>query len=1367
MLISSLSSASSRYNSFAQNFAFVTLNKESRMFPRPVPFARALLAASLAWLLVALTFVPAAHVVTAQDTVTGAFEGTVTDSRTGRPIARARIEFTNQQTNVTVAKLTDSQGRFYQGLLPPGTYTIRASAQGYEQGETVQRLAGMRTGEVVPVPIVLDPASPSSSPTPTPTQQTSTTPTPQPTVSPTPSVPSATPTPARATPTPASAAPTATPQQTAAETDVRASVNAKDASRGGAFNDEEVQSLPLGGVTLARTFDELALYLPDVALPPQTIGGGSGPGVGAGVGTSGQFSANGLRSRANNFTVDGSDNNDEDIGVRRQGFFALVPQPIESVKEYQVVTLLAPAQYGRNIGAQVNAISRSGGSSNHGTAYGLFNASQLNARDFFDTAFGNASTPLRSGNQPVIVAPAVTFNPQTLNFDAVGGQPLLVRNESGGKDSLTLAQGGLVLGGPLVARKLFYFVSGEEEVLNATKEQSFVVPTVAERGAFSTGATGISQDPFTGAPVFTFPSTTGGDAVFSLYPFPNNPRGVYGPNTFTQQLPASARGTILSGKLDYLFRRGEREQQFTARYNFTNDWRDIPATGGALFSTLKPRVRTQNLSLFLNSELSGPSARTLLFNQLRLSYGRTRLNFDEVRDTEHMVASKLLPNVPFLLNAPLLSNFTLPNFDAANNRLVPNTGPVIYRNNIGTVEDVLGPLGELQVAGFSPVGVDVFNFPQRRVNNTYQFADQLTLRRGNHSFMFGSDNRRTELNSILPRNFRPLLSFQGEPLLTSAGGLLAVSNQFVDAASLAAASAASGFFQTITTGSDSGINLRYYQTGAFAQDEWRARPNLSLSLGLRFEYNTPVGEAHDRIEDTFNSSQQPLVPGLSTFIGNRQPANAPHPRIYNPVMQKFSPRVGLAWSPRLFGPRGATLIRVGYGHFNDQILGAVVSQSRNAFPTFVTVNTAGGLGNLVFPFAPLSLLNPATNPSFVQPGTLNLISSSTTVSQLVALANCIASAGGLNCPGGQGNSTLPSASGVQATLPAQRQHAPQAHHYAFTFEQRFGRDTVLSLAYVGTQARDLLRFTTPNLGTNAVTLLRSFDFAARGETRFEPAFFGVAVQPGTRISTTTGPTGAAQTFVGGRPVPGVGGIEFFETTASSRYDAFEAELRGRLRSRLQYRAGYTLSKATDDVSDVFDLAGAFALPQDSLTLAGERGPSNYDARHRFAYSAVYDFPRFSSRAARATFRNLQVASDGRFQTGQPFTINSIFDVNLDGNLTDRLNTTAGIVETGDGQQPLRLTTNNLASLRAPVGQDGQVGRNTFRAANYLELNLAFIKTFPLGEGRRVVFRTELFNFINRANFAVPVRFLEAPAFGQATSTVTPGRRVQFDLKFSF
>ena len=82
-----------------------------------------------------------------------------------------------------------------------------------------------------------------------------------------------------------------------------------------------------------RSFDQLAFFAPGVARAP--LSSGEGPAAGIGVGSIGQFAVNGLRSRNNNFTVDGSDNNDEDIGVRRQGFVALVPQSPESVEESQ------------------------------------------------------------------------------------------------------------------------------------------------------------------------------------------------------------------------------------------------------------------------------------------------------------------------------------------------------------------------------------------------------------------------------------------------------------------------------------------------------------------------------------------------------------------------------------------------------------------------------------------------------------------------------------------------------------------------------------------------------------------------------------------------------------------------------------------------------------------------------------------------------------------------------------------------------------------------------------------------------------------------------------------------------------------------
>ena len=866
---------------------------------------------------------------------------------------------------------------------------------------------------------------------------------------------------------------------------------------------------------------------------------------------------------------------------------------------------------------------------------------------------------------------------------------------------------------------------------------------------------------------FTFPvGSGGGNAIFSLFPFPNNPGGVYGENTFTQQLPASARGKILSGKFDGNFKTGERQQSFTARYNFTDDWREIPATGGALFSTLRPRVRTQNLSLFLNSEVTTPNAARPVFNQVRLSYGRTRLNFEEVRDREFLLPSGFSDPVfgSFgLLNAPLLENFTSPGAvgTGANTQLIPNTGDVFYLAgrcnpfNIPrpcTTEDQLGPVGQINVAGFSPIGIDVFNFPQRRVNNTYQAADNLTLRFNNHYYTFGVDTRRSELNSDLPRNARSLITFIGVlPMQSSLPVTIPVNTSAFNLPSgiirpedLVAASAPSGHFLIVAAPGNSRINLRFYQLNFFAQDEWRVRPQLSLTYGLRYEYNTVPRETSQRIERTFSSPDVSLVPGLRDFLEGRT-------RIFDPDRNNFAPRVGVAYSTNLLGQRGATVFRAGYGLFYDQILGSVVSQSRNVFPLNLTLNLAGSPSSDFGRFTQvLRIINPSII-GLLQPGTVNTPDPTLSLAQQIDIINRVS---GISRIG----SNL---SVAESTLSARRLKTPLAHQYSFTIDQQLGRDLVISLAYTGTQGRNLLRLTTPNLGPNTSVVLQSAA-AILSQIINDPLYFGTVVPPGARLT-------AAGNFTGGRPNGGVGTIYRIETTANSRYDALQVELQGRSGGALQYQAAYTYSKALDDVSDFFDLAGASALPQNSFNLAAERGPANFDVRHRFAYNFIYDLPTptNSGKLLRLMLGGVQLAGTGQLQTGQPFTVNSIFDVNLDGNLTDRLNTREGIVQTGDRRQPVQLTTDDPTLLLAPLGQDGSVGRNTFRAGSILELNMAVIKRFAFTEQQNLQLRIDAFNITNRANFGIPVRLLEAPGFGKATETVTPGRRIQFALKYSF
>lgn len=1307
-----------------------TIQHFRQLFDRAV-FVRSVFTFIFSLGILAVLIVP----VYSQSNVTGGFEGRVTEGVGGAGIAGVTVQFTNTANGFQTARKTNADGYFQQDFLSPGIYTITVNVAGYEPYKKEQELYATRSNRFLPAPIPLTKIVAS---TVNPTNPTT-------------------------TPTPAVTANTDDRVEATSDTE-GVSLNPR---RDGAFNANAVSGLPLGGTTLTRTFDELAFLIPGVMPPPQAIGNSVGPGIGGGVGTSGQFSVNGLRSRANNFTVDGSDNNDEDIGVRRQGFFTLVPQPIESIQEFQIITLLAPAQYGRNLGAQVNAISKQGGNRFSGSIFGLLSFDRFNAPSFFDNTSGDTTTALTGRRSSGTVVPVF-----------VDGQQKQVFNDAGEKDVFTLLQGGFAVGGRIVKDKMFFFVSGEGQYLDGTKEANFAVPTVAQRGLDTSGVSGLQQcqinsmnNCIPGNFVAGFPTSVAGDAVFSLFPFPNNPAGIYGRNTYTQALSTDAKGLILSGRYDWnnIFKINGNPQNFTARYNYTDDKRDLTDVGGALFSSIRPLVRTDNFSTFLTGSLTDN-----ISNELRFSWGRTQLEFEEIRDTNFLVpiSSSRFRNrddARFLLNAPLLFNNTFPTNCNSTGCFAPSQAN--YSNSGSTTEfSSLGPIGQLIIAGFSPVGVDVFNFPQERKNDTFQLADTVRWQIKSHSFSFGADVRRTYLDSDLPRNSRPLVTFNGGLDFRDPNQV-----RFTNPLDLAAAGGATGFFQSLVLpGSDSRINLSYYQFNFFIQDEWRVTNNFVLNFGLRYEYNTPPKEADSKIEKNFQLARQSfpeisnidLFRGFSDFFAGRT-------KIYDSDFNNFAPRISFAWSPFT---NNKTVIRGGYGIYYDQIIGAVVSQSRNVFPTFSTINTAGGefACSGFFNSNFFTLLNPitgtyspntcpgTTNPNpnrfnLVQPGTLNTLNPQFR-SRLELLQGLL------------GEFPFFNGTTFGATIPTRELEMPMSHQYSIGVEQEIFKQTFLSVAYVGTLGRKLLRFTTPNLGNNFIslidtyTLFRSQNCNPAG-TQCQVTYTG---QPSV-IGTTVDPFSNAN-FT--RPNRNIGPINQFETTGNSRYDSLQIGLRGRLTNNFQYQMNYVYGKVEDDVSDVFDLAGASALPQNSLTFAGEYAPANFDVRHRFTYNFVYNSPSLKNQndAVEFFFGGWQISGTGKFNTGQPFTVNSIFDVNHDGNLTDRLNSRQFITETGNNQNPLQLTcttTAQCSSMLAPFGRDGAVGRNSFRAGNLLELDLSFAKRWTFRETQSFQFRVDVFNFIDRANFAIPVRFLEAPGFGSATDTVTPGRRIQFNLKYSF
>ncbi|HZS06306.1 MAG TPA: carboxypeptidase-like regulatory domain-containing protein [Blastocatellia bacterium] len=1328
---------------------------------------------------VCLVILFASTITLAQTQTTGAIQGVVYEAGSKAPIAGAAIDVANEETGLVRTTITNNDGLYFVGMLPPGLYTVGARRDGYEndpQSSTSNfpiRLS--KTNLVQPPPIVLRKIG---------------------------SAPAATAAPASAT----------TGSSAANDSEFERQVNTVNATRGGNFDRRQLTTLPLAGI---RTFESLAFLLPGVAPPPQPVGGTVGPGLGAGFGTPGQFSVNGLRARSNNFTVDGSDNNDEDVGVRRQGFVALVPQSIESVQEFQMSTQLWDAGMGRNSGSQVNAVSRSGGSQVHGTVYDFFNHDALNARRFFDYASDKSqSYPLTAR------ATAVDGTTQIVPVN-VDGVNLVQPNPSEGRDPFNRHQGGVALGWPLSKQlfgplapegqpKTFFFTSFEYQRVRAKQETHFSVPTVAERGLFGTGATGYQAKRPDGFMFPTNPTTAQGDSIFSLFPFPDNPVGPYGENTYTRVLPADADGRVFSFRFDHDFRTpGQVAHTLTGRYNFTKDERVVPAVGGAIASSVEPQITTHNLSLLLSSQLS-----PRISNQFRASYGRTQLRF-EIPDDPQAVPSRLLPGTPSLLNAPILYNESfpvgLPDFVARYRTVSPLV-------KTADVETTLGTTGQVIVSPFSPVGLDPFLFPQGRTSNTAQYADTLTMLRGRHVFKLGTDTRRVQLNSFLDRNYRSQIVFAGAPDVRKfvdpsfKSGIIPPTGYFTGT-DLASLGSPTGSFQALATGvADSTIGLRFWQFNHFFNDNWRVRRGLTLDYGLRYEYNTVPREVNNRIERTFAGNTLPAVdPSIPGFTFTSQNSGLPpvtlavfdtptlvrslnqsldalqkitggRRTIYEPDRNNFAPHLGFAWDPFAGSgtQAGRTVIRGGFGLSYDVTLGSVVSQSRNVFPTFVPVNvdasnplyrlftlTAEGFkgtpcGPAPFPacFAQnvsgfVRVTFPGGNQSLplIRPDSLNVIGVPPGLVQPILSALLQPPVLTVDKPGPA--QLLQSGGGIAFTLPDRGLRTPYAMQFNLQFERELFRDFLFNISWVGSRGLKLTRFRTPNGGLNSITL------PGIGGDVQQYSIDNISLPPLSNLSSN----------VLSRPNPLLGAYTIFDSSASSIYHSLQTGVTKRFSHGWQMTAAYTWSHAIDDVSDVFDLAGAYNLPQDDRDLRAERGDANFDIRHRFAWSMISNVPflgRFNnaSGAKGAILGGWQMASISTYQTGQPFTVNTSFDVNLDGNLTDRINTLSGLTVVDDRQQRLALTA-QPTSLLAPTGRNGSVGRNTFRAAGIANTDFTLIKNFRLREGQSLVLRTEVFNLWNRTHFGAPVRILEAPSFGKSTDTVLTPRQIQFALKYVF
>ena len=406
-------------------------------------------------------------------------------------------------------------------------------------------------------------------------------------------------------------------------------------------------------------------------------------------------------------------------------------------------------------------------------------------------------------------------------------------------------QFGWSLGGPLVRNRSFFFADYEGRRERAGQTLVTNVPTALERAGDFSRSSLLAIDPYTGQP---YPNNVvpksrldpTGLAIAALYPLPN--RSVANQN-FVSSPAEQNREDHFDARIDH---RLTAVDDVSARFSFADRGFYDPFSGSTFaaipgYGTNIPS-RAQNV-MASETHTFTPS----LLNELRLGFNR-------------VAAGEFQQDLGTSVNRAV----GLPDI-SANPR------------DFG--------LSLISITGYSPIGDDTNN-PQHSASSIYQLTDTLSCVHGRHLARVGADLRYTQQDAFRDEEGRGFLSFlglTGNPLSEMLQGLPSL---------------------TGVARLDNAEHLRAHSAYFFVQDTWRARPDLTISAGLRYEYNSPPVDAFNRA-NVYDAATQSLV----------QVGTGGIPRGgYLPDTNNWAPRIGLAWRPG----QGRTVVRAGYGIYYDQ-----------------------------------------------------------------------------------------------------------------------------------------------------------------------------------------------------------------------------------------------------------------------------------------------------------------------------------------------------------------------------------------------------------------------------------------------------------------
>ena len=996
----------------------------------------------------------------------------------------------------------------------------------------------------------------------------------------------------------------------------------------------------------------------------------------------GNLSVNGQRETSNAFLVNGGD-----VSEGRNLGAGLVPN-LDSIEEFRLITNSFDAEYGKFSGSVMNAITKSGTNRIHGDVFEFMRNDKFDSRNYFDPV----KAELRRNQFGYAVGGPLWKN-HIFWFTDYQGTREVSGKGTGIVQLPTDAQRQGIFGTDafLDAKGTPLAVKGPYWAQVLTDRLGYAVSdTESYAFATNTGGTCTSTDPISGCvfPGGVIPTRAFAKPAIGILPYIPLPNldpanGLYS--------DASQRNRVRDDKagqrIDFI---NQKTGNWSFYYHYDDSTVLDPFSQNSSvpgFASITPS-RAQQF-VMSNSKTFGPNA----VNQLRVSFFRTAT-----------VTNKPASSFSKLSDLGFVTGVGTLGINPSGPASFPQFVPPIYFNNFS--------IGVNTLTTFQP-------------NNTWHFSEGVSKVVGLHTLKMGGEFRYLQINERNTCAPNGDFTFDGSEtgsdfadfLLGAPVGFNQCSQQFLDS------------------------RTRY--GGAYAQDTYKVKPNVTVNLGLRWEVSMPWYDTQGKIETIvpgLQSTQFPTAPPSWVVPGDPGIPSTLAPTRYN----NFAPRGGIAYSPgfsdgilgKVFGGPGKSSIRAAYGIY---------------YTSIEDLNLFYEVGD-----APFGLYWQSPNPTMFDEPYRNR-SDGNSQGQRFPFT--------FPTPGSPANKTLNY--GVYLPIsysPGYDIHnrLPYAEHYDLSIERELTKSMVLTLAYVGTQGHRLISQYDANPGDPALCQrLNQMGATPACDRNGENADYllpdGTIVH-GTRDHLGDNYSQQYQSLIFSQ------NNSFTVNIANSNYNAAQVTVE-RKAADLTFLAAYTFAKAIDNSSG-FGQWVNFSNPR--LT----RSLSSFDVTHNFVFSYSWAIPlerAFTGLPKRLT-QGWNLTGITRFSGGLPVALRQGGDYSLTGSPNTDVPNVVGHVHIQDPRKPGPNGPNTFflpdAFDSGPLGGFGNANRQFFHGPGINNFDVGLMKRTGITESTAFELRLEFFNIFNHAQFLNPEGNFSSDQFGVVKSARDP-RIGQISAKFYF